>query len=166
MSQEKEEKRKLIGFLSLSETQTHDAYMGAILITDLQGIPQEFRCTHPVRPTNIQKPLYGNTLLPYIGVHLCGIPIMQSVQNKPSFVLVNKQFLMDVRTGYDCPIIFIRKAGEAIDIESSQGDKMQSPKVIVDCSNGKYQPISLTCPLGFNDVLSSAKDILKQAFNY
>ena len=67
----------LIGFLALYETSPRDGYLGAILITDLQGVPQEFRCTHPVKPTALQKPLYGNTLEPYIAVDLCGIPLIQ-----------------------------------------------------------------------------------------
>ncbi len=45
----------LLGFLSLYETTSHDGYIGSLLITDPHGIPQEFRCTHPIKPTAIQK---------------------------------------------------------------------------------------------------------------
>ncbi len=82
MSPNREEQNMLLGFLALYETLSHDGYLGAILITDIQGIPQEFRCTHPVKPTIIPKPLYGNTLEPYIGVNLSGIPLIQSIQNR------------------------------------------------------------------------------------
>lgn len=57
MDSNNENQNYLLGFLSLYETLSHDGYLESILVTDHQGIPQEFRCTHPVRPTNIQKPL-------------------------------------------------------------------------------------------------------------
>src|SRR3990170_6152507 len=98
MSSTNEEIKQLLGFLALQETSSHDGYLGAILITDLQGVPQEFRCTHPVKPTTIQKPLYGDTLEPYIGVKLCGIPLVESIQNQPALIIVEKEFLLDVRS--------------------------------------------------------------------
>jgi hypothetical protein len=76
MSPNTDEQNVLLGFLTLQETLNKDGYIGAILITDTGGVPQEFRCTHPVKPTVIQKPLYGDTLEPYIGVNLCGVPLV------------------------------------------------------------------------------------------
>lgn len=72
------ENNSLIGFLSLIETEAKDGYLGALLVTDARGIPQEFRCTHPVKPTTVQKSLYGDTLLPHIGINLCGIPLIKA----------------------------------------------------------------------------------------
>ena len=81
----------LLGFLELCKTSTEDGYLGAVLVTDIQGVPKEFRCTHPVKPSSIQKPLYGKALEPYIGVNLCGIPLVQSTQLSPSLLLVSKE---------------------------------------------------------------------------
>lgn len=64
---------KFLGFLSIEESEEKDRYIGCLLITDLNGVPQEFRCTHPVKPTSMQKPLYGKSLVPYIGIELCGV---------------------------------------------------------------------------------------------
>ena len=88
MNPHREEQSTLLGFLALHQTSSKDGYLGAILITDLHGIPQEFRCTHLVKPTIIQKPLYGNTLQPYIAVNLRGIPLIESIQKKPSLIVV------------------------------------------------------------------------------
>ena len=76
MSQDRGNRDQFLGFLALYETSGNEGYLGAILVTNNQGVPQEFRCTHPVKPTNIQKPLYGNTLEPYIGITLCGAPLI------------------------------------------------------------------------------------------
>ena len=43
MSPNNKNQNYLLGFLSLYETLSHDGYLGSILVTDLQGIPQEFK---------------------------------------------------------------------------------------------------------------------------
>lgn len=156
----------LLGFLSLYETLSHDGYIGAILITDLQGIPQEFRCTHPVKPTAIQKPLYGETLVPYIGVNLCGIPLIKSIQNEPSIIVVNKDFLLRVRIASPCPVIFIRRAGEAISIKSSDDSETTLIRERIDCSTGRFQPIVIAPHPDFHDDITSARKILEKIFSY
>jgi hypothetical protein len=42
------------------------------MVIDHRGYPLEFRCTTPVKPTPIQKIIYGSLLDQYIGVELCG----------------------------------------------------------------------------------------------
>lgn len=166
METNSEGQNMLLGFLSLYETSSHDGYLGAILITDLQGIPQEFRCTHPVKPTTIQKPLYGDTLEPYIGVNLCGIPLIKSIQNKPSIIVVHKDFLLDVRTASPCPVIFIRRAGEAIDIKPSDGSETTLKRERIDCPTGKFQPIVCVSHPDFDEDMAFARETFEKIFNY
>ena len=166
MNPNQEKPNLLLGFLSLCETSNHDGYLGAILVTDLQGVPQEFRCTHPVKPTTIQRPLYGDALESYIGVHLCGIPLLESIQNKPSLVAVHKEFLLGVRTKSSCPVVFIRRAGEAFDIKTSGVSEIKSKKERIDCPTGRFQPVVITSHYKYNDDTNSARGILENIFNY
>ena len=166
MNPHQEKSGLLLGFLSLYETSNHDGYLGAILVTDLQGIPQEFRCTHPVKPTTLQKPLYGDTLESYIGVNLCGIPLIESIQNKPSLVVVNKDFLLGVRSGSPGPTVFIRRAGEAIEIKTIGGSESKSKRERIDCSSGRFQPVVIIPHYEYADDINSAKEILERVFTY
>jgi len=156
----------LLGFLSLCETSNHDGYLGAILVTDLQGIPQEFRCTHPVKPTTLQKPLYGGTLESYVGVNLCGIPLIESIQNKPSLIVVNKDFLLGVRTGSGTPTVFIRRAGEAIEIKTFGDSQGKSKRERIDCPTGRFQPVVITPHYDYSDDTNSAREMLERVFTY
>jgi hypothetical protein len=165
MDLNKEKLNMLLGFLALYETSAHDGYLGAILVTDFQGIPQEFRCTHPVKPTIFQKPLYGETLESYIGVNLCGIPLIESLQNRPSIIIVHKEFLLRVRTGSSCPVIFVRRAGEAMDIKPSDPDK-KLKRERIDCPTGRFQPVVLTPHYDYADDLKSAQEILGEIFSH
>jgi len=166
MSLDNENENCLLGFLALCETSSKDSYLGAVLVTDSQGIPQEFRCTHPVKPTTIQKPLYGNMLEPYIGVNLCGVPILKSIQNIPSLIVVDKEFLLDVRKAISCPVIFIRRAGEAIDLKSTTGSEGNFKRERVDCATGRFQPIVFTPHPDFNDDIAVARKLLEKVFSY
>jgi len=166
MSSNNENKNCLLGFLALFETLSKDGYLGTVLVTDFQGIPQEFRCTHPVKPTIIQKPLYGDMLEPYIGVNLCGIPLFKSIQNIPSLIMVDKEFLLDVRKVISCPVIFIRRAGEAIDLKSSNTAETNLIRERIDCTTGRFQPLTLTSHPDFSDDITVARDILGKIFSY
>lgn len=165
MSFNRNNQNLLLGFLSLYETLSHDGYIGAVLVTNLQGIPQEFRCTHPVKPTTIQKPLYGEALEPYIGVKLCGIPLLRTIQNSPSLVILPKEYLLEVRKAISYPVVYVRRTGEAIDLNVPYGHTTLK-RERVDCPNGKFQPIVLTPHPNFDDDVKVAREILEDIFNY
>jgi hypothetical protein len=156
----------LLGFLDLQKTPNQEGYLGAILITDLLGIPQEFRCTHPVKPTTIQKPLYGEALEPHIGVKLCGIPLIESVRNKPSLMIVSKEFLLGVRSQSRCAVVFIRRAGEALEIAVPGTEGSLSRRSRIDSATGRFQPIIISPHSNFDIDVDYARDILEKAFNY
>jgi len=161
-----EKQDALLGFLGLYESSTPGGYVGAILITDLQGVPQEFRCTHPVKPTAIQKPLYGDALEPYIGVELCGVPLLESIQNKPSLIVVHKEFLIQVRAAIPYPVAFVRRAGEAVEIKASDGSEISPERERIDCATGRFQPIVFTVHPDFDDDKTCTREILDKVFSY
>src|ERR1035438_9283152 len=69
-----------IAFLGYREFDDGAAYRGAILVTDEWSKPLEFRCTAPVRPTDLQRTLYGKSMLPHILTELIGAPLISSVR--------------------------------------------------------------------------------------
>lgn len=146
----KPEQNITLAFLSLYMTMAKDGYLGAILVTDCQGVPLEFRCTHPVKPNTIQKALYGETLTPHIGANLCGIPLLKAIQNKPSLVVVNTDYMLNTRLGSAYPIVYVRRAGETIEVKSVDG-KDAKKKERLDSSTGKFQPIIIESHRDFDD---------------
>jgi hypothetical protein len=155
------EERQLLAFLGFHETTSHDGYLGSILISDLNGVPQEFRCTYPVKPTTIQKSLYGNSLLPHIGIQLCGIPLIESIQQKPSLIIVKEKFLLGVRKRSAFPVIFVRRAGEAIDLKGESDSAHSSERQRIDSPVGRFQPIVFLHHPDFQDDRSVAHRILE-----
>jgi len=161
-----EEQDKLLGFLNLYETANKDGYLGAMLITDLQGIPQEFRCTYPVKPTSVQKSLYGDTLVPYIGVHLCGIPLIKTVKSLPSLIIVPQVYLLEVRPGIDFPVVLVQRAGDVIEVETPIDKKPIIERERLECPTKKFQPIIFAPHPHFYDDRAVSREILGQIFGY
>jgi len=117
-----------LGFMSLKENAGGN-YIGAVLVTDMSGVPQEFRCTHPVKPTAVQRVLYGATLVPYIGIELCGKPLVSSLQKKPMLLLLAQSSLLDLRMDVSCPILVVSKEGDAFEVKASGTSGQSSAKV-------------------------------------
>lgn len=136
--------RKKIGFVSLYETEVKDSFVGTVLITDHYGIPLEFKCTHSVKATAIQKALYGERLEPYIGIELCGLPLLKSITNTPDFLFVNLPFLLAIRKKIDVPAALINRA-TVLKQEGSEELELKNndEKISVTNEYGTYEPIEI-----------------------
>lgn len=159
-----EAKQTLTAFLGLYDTVNGDGYLGAILVSDQLGVPQEFRCTHPVKPTAIQKPLYGDALKPYIGIVLCGVPLIKAVQSKPELVVVNAEFMLGVRSECNCPVILVRRAGEAIDIDQT-GEPKTKVRERLDSPTGRFQPLIISPHQDYPTDKDQAREVLSNLFD-
>jgi hypothetical protein len=157
-----EEKNILLGYLSLFDTKNQDGKIGSVLITDDKGVPQEFRCSHPVKPTKVQIQLYGDTLEPYIGVHLCGIPLLNSLQLKPDLIITGKEFLLEVRESYSSPLVYIQRAGEKIEIETPEHKHRKR----IDCPTTRFNPIIITNHHDYFEDQEVAAQIMTKVFSY
>src|ERR1035441_1934337 len=89
--------KTVIAFLGFREFDDGEAYRGAILVTDESSKPLEFRCTAPVRPTQLQRTLYGKSLLPHVLTELIAMPLISSVREKPQLILIAEDAFFDVR---------------------------------------------------------------------
>lgn len=97
-----------LAFLDTVFFDSGSAIRGAILITDGETKPYEFRCTSPVRPTQLQRILYGNTLEGYVYVELIGVPLIKAAKEKPTMVLVRNPVLLRIRPHISYPVALLR----------------------------------------------------------
>ncbi len=154
----------LLAFIGLYQTLSKDGYIGSVLVTDQQGVPQEFRCTHPVKPNTVQKPLYGSALEPYIGVHLCGIPLLKSLNNTPALVIVDKGALLSIRKSIDFPVVSLsgnekKDAYGAVSDNGrgKNGEKLTSP-------NGRYPDILVSVHGNYANDMEEARGLLYRTY--
>lgn len=66
-----------------------DEYAGGIMIADERGIPIEFKYTEPVKPTKVQKVLYGDVLDKYLREEVIMSNLVGKVENHPDIYIID-----------------------------------------------------------------------------
>ena len=110
-------KEQRLFFVDTELFENGEAIRGGVIITDFETKPYEFRCTSPIRPTPLQRVLYGDTLEEYISVELIGVPLVNAVKEKPGLIVVRKPILLKIRPLISVPVIQARKG----EIDSGNG---------------------------------------------
>lgn len=105
----------MVGFLYVGQTQSTDGWIGALMVTDERGYPMEFRATTPVRPSPVQRALWGSSLERYVSVELCGKRLLKESARKPKVVVCTVDVLLDAIDGTDSTMVRVRREGEALE---------------------------------------------------
>lgn len=100
---------------------------GGVLVTDLETRPLEFRVTSPVKPTAMQRILYGKTLVEFVYGELIGLPLVKAVKEPLSLVITRNENLLVMRPGLSIPVVFISQ--DMNGIKSGSGDSEIRPLV-------------------------------------
>ncbi|MDR1472269.1 MAG: hypothetical protein LBS75_07075 [Synergistaceae bacterium] len=87
-----EKGKQLLGYLTVDERENY--FRGAALVTDSRGIPTDFRYTEPVRPTKLERILYGSALDIYLREEIILGNLLDAIETKPSLWLVCDEALM------------------------------------------------------------------------
>jgi hypothetical protein len=154
-----------VAFLSYVELDKGGAGRGAILVTDQATKPVEFRCTTLIRPTAVQRTLYGETLRPHIAVELVGRQLMHALEEKPSVVVVKDPMFLELRPNLEVHLVCVRKQGEHM-AAPPRGPGGQDPKSedVLACDSGKFQPLVLTTHWQYGSEMPSALELLRPVF--
>ncbi len=97
-----------IAFLDLANFEDGAAIRGGCLITDSLTRPIEFWVSGVVRPSSIQKILYGDTMHEYICTDLIGIPLLQKLESSPDLILVRDAEFLKLRQRVDKSVLWVR----------------------------------------------------------
>ena len=150
-----------IAFLGYREFDDGEAYRGAILVTDEWGKPLEFRCTAPVRPTQLQRTLYGKSLLPHILTELIGAPLVSSVREKPQLILIADESYFDVRHKVSTPVIRVTRNGGT---KAKPDDQSKSKSLLLQSASGKFAQVEVEAHWKFVADLESSGERLRDLF--
>jgi hypothetical protein len=119
----------LIGFFSVFSTQDKQGFLGALLVTDRQGKPEEFRVTLPIKPTPVQKMLYGKSLNRHVGVQLCGSPLFGALKKHSglSILIVSDPDWLPLAEVIECKVVQLAPAGAKLQIEGQPNQASITP---------------------------------------
>lgn len=124
-----------IGFLETYTLDSDAGIMGAILVTDAETKPLEFRVTAPIKPTNFQKTLYGDVLFEHILTELISIPLLNAINEEIDIILVRDSLFLGVNEKQGIRVVRVLNEEEAQQVGKSAQEIAStngSPKVFVD----------------------------------
>ena len=150
-----------IAFLGYRGFDNGEAIRGAILVIDEYGKPLEFRCTAPVRPTALQRTLYGTSLLPHVLTELIGAPLISSVREKPQLILIADEAYFDVRHKVSAPVI---RVGRPSGAKEKQDDQPKSKSLLLQSASGKFAQVEIEAHWKFATDLDSSAERLRDLF--
>jgi hypothetical protein len=144
-----------IAFLSSFRFEEH-SIRGAVLVTDADTKPVEFRITDPVRPTAFQRTLYGEILDEHILVELIGVPLLRELKEIPKFVLVKDGIFLGVNTKQKIPVI------QLLNETAREGKNVETAEL----GSSKFTPIRIAISKSLETQLTDIKTQLTQVYEY
>ena len=149
-----------LAYLSRCTFEDGKAYRGGILVVDSRGAPLEFRCTSAIRPNPVQRTLYGDSLDPYMQIELVGKPLLSAVRESFDILVVDDQWLLNIRQQCDRSVVLARRQGAEFS-GASGGDRGSAS--LVDSPSGRFDPVVVEAPEGTPGDMSSAMSVLERA---
>lgn len=174
--------KEKIAFLDVASFSDGKILRGGVLVCDLDTEPLEFRCTTPVRPTQLQKILWGARLSEHIAANLLGAPLLRALEQEFSLVLVRDADFLELRErgGVSVPVVRLTKHGEIdFDTDSRNGSKdalsdedtdtqgeagETTGPVLLESTSGKFEPVVVSSHFRFGRDVTEAREILKPIF--
>ncbi len=96
-----------LAYLMTEASPDRSAYIGAVMVTDRRGLPTEFRYTQPIRPSKIQRVLYGGALEWYLRADVIGACLLREIQSAPAAVIVREEVLLPLEEHVACPVLHL-----------------------------------------------------------
>lgn len=155
----------IVAFYTLEVTQDNKGVLGAILTTDDLGKPEEFRVTYPVKPSALQKQLYGEALYSHVGINLCGTPLYNALRGKPEIFIVSDKRFLPIAQSIDCKVAHLERAGEAFEVGSAGAGGHRTERNLVASDGGRFQPLLFAWPATYDETaMRDTKGLLAKYF--
>ncbi len=84
------EKQYLLGYFA-HYVSPERGYYGGLLVTDIRGVPREFRHTEAIKPNRTQVLLYGDSLEASLGTDALAPALYGALTIKPDLLLIDAQ---------------------------------------------------------------------------
>ncbi len=103
---------RTLGYILIEEEK--ERFQGAAMITDSRGIPLDFRYTDPVRPTRLERVLYGEALEIYLREEILLKNLLKAVEIRPHLWLCRDRDLLQPLADQGVhPVVMIEQTGYA-----------------------------------------------------
>jgi hypothetical protein len=115
-----------IAFLETFNLEDNGGIMGAVMVTDADTKPLEFRVTAPIKPTSFQRTLYGDVLHEHILVELISVPLLNAINEQVDLIIVKDKFFLGANSKQGVRVVRLFADGEEKSRRSSKSEELPS----------------------------------------
>jgi len=91
----------------LTATLEDSSYLGGLMMIDQDGIPLEFTYTENIKPSRIQKILYGQSLEKYIKREVILLNLLNNLKVKPDLLITIEENLAELKKIGNYPVLSV-----------------------------------------------------------
>lgn len=153
-------------YLDIQEFDGGKVTRGGALVVDATTKPLEFRCTDAVRPSGLQKVLWGARLEGHVATDLIGRPLLRALKQPYGVVVVRREALLDLRPGIQTPVVQL-----VHDTQVGFGEGDEEPGVpsestprVLNNPQGLFEPVTLVSQQLHDDDVRAARPLLELIF--
>ncbi len=151
-----------LAYLLVHTDEARSAYVGGVMVTDAYGLPLEFRYTQPIRPTRLQRVLYGGAMDGYIRRDVIAARLLKDLEHKPSALIVRDDALVPLGLSTAFPVLQVFRTNlESLGAPGSEREVDASSLLVQLAETGG--PVRVTVAKDDKTLLSAARDILLNA---
>jgi hypothetical protein len=132
-----------------------NAFLGAIMVTDFRARPLHFAFVSPIRPTRIQRILYGSTLDEHVKIDVISEKLLKDLPVCPDVLFVDAEELLPVRRVIQKPTAFLSKStdsendpGKLTTLEYDTGSNTEDQDVVGRVLASLESYVNLVEPFG------------------
>ena len=108
----KEPSEFILGYLTCPQDAAK-AFLGALMLTDFRARPLHFSFVSPVRPTRLQRILYGSTLNEHLKIDVIAGKLLKDIPQLPDVLFVDAPELLLVRRITESPTALLTKSSDS-----------------------------------------------------
>jgi hypothetical protein len=150
-------------FLASSRFERGEAIRGGALVTDSSTKPLEFRCTDPIRPSPLQKTLYGGMLEEHVLLELIAKPLLRTLAAKPQIVLVREPLLLQLRPSVELPVFCVATDK---DFSAHQTDAGTQSPMLLNSDTGRFEPVVISAHADYGEERDAQRAALAEVFRH
>ena len=88
-----------------------ESWTGGLLVTDRRGLPVDFRYVEPIKPTRIQKLIYGGALKRYLLMDAIAGTLLKASGSKADWIFTGENELLELETPSSGRFVVIEPGG-------------------------------------------------------
>lgn len=140
----------MIGYFMIYKS-PEDKYAGGLMILNDKGLPTNFKYTEPIKPSKIQKIIYGNNLKSFLASEIIGKKILEGENDIEYFFIDDTEILDFLDT--DKILIYIKESYS----DMEKNDAENKNETYINISDKKIYKLIFSKNVG-EDLINKIKD--------